>query len=270
MIVFPMEDTEEKKTLNYYLIFAGVLVLIVLGYLYFQIFGQSPIPQEFFAKYNQQDTTAKKVLQSTLYDYGAISKAISAKDNAGAANFAKADLIQSLKNQDDIEDVQKTTTEMKLLLSQITDSTLREKVTHLFDQLDERNNRTHTLITSQTNTFTVLRDHFASQSVGVKGPEIPQNIDAVIQSSISEIQSINALQTTIDSAYQEIVKLAGVDTTVSQTADSIRMSLSATPVKDPTITDYPTPTPQPTEAPTATPQASASATPSPVASSSAQ
>jgi hypothetical protein len=193
---------------------------------------------------------------------------MSAKDASAAASFAKADLVQSLKNQDDMDDVQKTTTEMKLLLSQVTDATLREKITHLFDQLDERNKRMHAVISSQIDTFTVLRDHFGAISVGVKGPDIPQNIDTVIQGSQSEIQSISGLQTTIDNTYQEIVKLAGVDTTVSQTADSIRMSLSATPVKEPSITDFPTPTPTPTPEPTATPTASPSA--SPVASPSAQ
>jgi hypothetical protein len=252
---------EEKKKVNLYLVFVAIVILIFLGVLYFQIFGQPAIPQAFFSSYNQQDITAKKAIQSVIFDYGAIGKAINAKDASGAAAFAKADLVQSLKNQDDMDDVQKTTTEMKLLLSQITDTTLREKVTHLFDQLDERNKRLHGVITSQINTFTVLRDHFGALSVGEKGPDIPQNIDTVIQSSQSEIQSISGLQTTIDSSYQEIIKLAGVDTTVSQTADSIRMSLSATPVKEPNITDFPTPTPTPTVEPTATPTASPSATP---------
>lgn len=266
-----MDDQQpqsEKSKTNLYVVLFAVFVVILFGIGYFHFFGPRAVPDTFFTVYQYQDTAAKKLLPAMVYDYSGISKAINAKDNAGAAEAAKKMLVQALKNQAASEDIQKKSTEMKLLLSQVTDSAIREKISNLFGQIDDRNKRISGVVTAQTGVFTVLRDHFGAAAAGMKGPDIPQNIDAVIQSSQREIQAISQLQTTIDFSYEEIVKLAGVDTTVSQTADSIRMSLSATPEVDPSITDYPTPTPTPSLAPTAVPTASPSA--SPEASSSAQ
>ncbi|HVT62560.1 MAG TPA: hypothetical protein VHD33_03640 [Legionellaceae bacterium] len=265
----PTKEQAGSKT-NLYVIFAAVLVVIVIGVGYYHFFGPSAVPDEFFSVYAYQDNEAKKTQQSMLFDYSAISKAIAAKDDAAAASAAKDDLIQSLKNQATMEDIQKKETDMKLMLSQVNDSTLRDKITNLIGQLDNRNNQMQTVISAQTNTFTVLRDHFGAAAVGSKGPDIPQNIDTVIQTSQATLQSIAQLQTTIDFDYDEIVKLAGVDTTVSQTADTIRMNLSATPQKDPTITDFPTPSPTPSLAPTPTETATPSATTTPEASASAE
>lgn len=204
----------------------------------------------------------KQMLPNMQFAYEPLSQEIQAKNASATATIAKQDLIQSLKNKKSMEPIHTKTGELKLLLASVTDTTLKEKTIKLFELVDQRNKKMQAVIEAQTNIFTVLRNHFGAIAVGKKANALPQNIDSVIQASQLEVQSLLQLQTTIDVAYDEIVKLAGVDTSVSQTADAIRMSLSATPEVQPTITDFPTPTITPTVELTATPTASGSATPS--------
>ena len=251
----------DKNQTNLYLMFALVLVLILGGLAYLFFFTKSPIPNAFFTKYQQQDTTAKTILSAIVYDYPALSKAIQSQDATGAAALAKQDLVQSLKNQTSLSAVRKKTAELKVVSGQITDNTLRDKVIKLMTLLDERNTKLSTVLGIQTNIFTVLRDNYGAFSVGEKANGVPQNIDSVIQGSQAQMQEVKNLQTTIDVGYDEIIKLAGVDPSVFQTVDLIKTNLSATPEKEPSITDFPTPTAKPTLAPTSTPipEASSSA-----------
>jgi len=248
-----MEQNREKKPINLYLIFAAIIIIILLILGYFTLIRPSTIPQAFFSKYQQQDILVKSTLPKMQFDYGTLSQQIQAQNASAAATVAKEDLVQSLRNKENTAAIQKKTGELKILLSSVYDTTLREKIIKLFELLDQRNKKMQTVIETQTNIFTALRNHFGALAVGEKGSGIPQNIDSVIASSQREIQSLLQLQTTIDVAYDEIVKLAGADTGVSQTADSIRMSLSATPEIQPQITDFPTPSPAPTIAPTEIP-----------------
>lgn len=240
----------DKKSLNLYLIFSAVVVIILLVIGYFTLLAPSSLSRTFFSKYHEQDEVVKQTLPKMQFDYGLLSEQIQAQNASAAATTTKEYLIQSLKNKENTGTIQKKTSELKILLASVTDVILKEKIIKLFELLNQRNKKMQTIIESQTNIFTALRNHFGSLAVGNKGVGIPQNIDSVIQASQTEIQTILQLQTTIDVAYEEIVKLAGVDTTVSQTADSIRMSLSATPEVPVTITDFPTPSPAPTIAPT--------------------
>lgn len=257
-----------KKPLNMYLIFAVFIVLILLGIGYFTLLASSPIPTGFFSKYREQNTLSGQTLATTRFDYGPLSQQIQAKNASEAANISKQNLVQSLKNQQNMLVINKKTADLKTVLSSISDSTLREKTVKLFSLLDQRNKRLQSVIDTQVTIFTMLRNHFGALAVGEKGPDMPQNIDTVISASQTEIISVIQLQTTIDVSFDEIVKLSGVDTSISQTTDSIRMSLSVTPQKQPLITDFPTPTPAPTieptatTAPDATPSAEETATPS--------
>lgn len=256
-----MEETAqiEKKQTNLYLFFAAavVIILALLGYFYF--FAPSPIPQSFFLAYKQQDAIARRVLTGVVFDYASLSKVIQSQDASAAAVLAKGNLVQSLKNESSIDTVEKKTTALKLLLVHITDNTLRGKTIELFTKLDERNKRLHAVSASQTDIFTALRNRFGALAVGGKAPEMAQNIDIVISATQTEIQAISQLQISIDVLYEEIVKLSGVDTSVSETVDLIKLNLSATPEMEPNITDFPTPTASPTLLPTEVP-ASDSAT----------
>lgn len=240
------------KQTNLYLLFAAlvVLILLVLGYFFF--IAKSPVPSEFFTLYQEQDSLTKKAESGIVFDYALLSKAIQTKDATNAATLAKQNLIQSLKNQESSTQIQKKTASLKIISGQVNDNTIREKIIKLIAQMDQRNTKLAAVIRTQTNIMTVLSNHFGALSVGMKETQMPQNIDAVIQASQSEVQAITNLQMSIDVAYAEIIKLSGVDPTISQTADSIRMSLSATPEKQPTLTDFPTPTPAPTLPPTPT------------------
>lgn len=251
--LYLMEENAQKKPLNLYLIFAAIIMIILLILGYFNLGRPSAIPQAFFSKYQQQDILVKSTLPKMQFDYGTLSQQIQAQNASAAATVTKEDLVQSLRNKENTVAILRKTGELKILLSSVYDTTLREKIIKLFELLDQRNKKMQTVVETQTNIFTALRNHFGAIAVGEKGSGIPQNIDSVIQASQREMQSLLQLQTTIDVAYAEIVKLAGVDTTVSQTADSIRMSLSATPEIQPQITDFPTPSPAPTSAPTEIP-----------------
>lgn len=261
-----MEDsTQKQKAPNLYLLFAAVVVIILLVIGYFTFFRSSPISQAFFSKYQQQDMIVKQTLPKIQYDYTGISQQIQAQNASEAARLVKDNLVQSLQNKKSSEDIIKKTGELKVLLTTVTDAALKEKILTLFTQLDERNKRMKTVIETQTNVFTVLRNHFGALSVGQKNQSMPQNIDSVIQATSEEVRAIVQLQTSIDVAFEDIVKLAGIDPNTFTTADAIKMSLSATPEQKPTITDFPTPTITPTLAvtptgsPSATPQASPSA-----------
>ena len=251
-----------KNTTNLYLLFAGGVVIILLVIGYFAFFAKSAVPVAFFSLYQQEDTVGRQTIGKMQFNYSLIGQQIQAKNASEAARLAKEGLVQSLKNKDSVATVTKKTGQLKVLLSSVTDTTLREKVIKLFGLLDERNKRMATLIDTHITIFTTLRNQFGALSVGEKGQAMPQNIDTVIGATQKEVQAIGALQTTIDVAYQEIVQLAGVsdDINVSQTTNSIRMSLSATPEKQITITDFPTPTPTPTLAVSPTSEGSSSAT----------
>ncbi|MBP9719400.1 MAG: hypothetical protein KBD46_02940 [Candidatus Levybacteria bacterium] len=260
-----MEEAIPKKQNHLYLIFAAVIVIILLVIGYFSLVAPSSLPKSFFSKYQEQDILIKQTLPAMQFDLAILSQQIQAKNASEAARLVKNDLIQSLKNRENSKVISKKMSELKILLASVNDTALREKIIKLFGLMDERNRRLQALIDTQTNVFTVLRNHFGALAVGKKADTMPQNIDSVIGASQIERQSLSQLQTSIDVAFEEIIKLSGVDTSTSQTADAIRMSLSTTPAKDPQITDFPTATPAPTLEPTeipASPSATETATPS--------
>jgi hypothetical protein len=257
-----MEQTAAtKNTTNLYLLFAGLVVIILLIVGYFTFFAKSAIPQAFFLQYQQQDIIAKDVQGTMQFNYGLISQQIQEKNASQAAVLAKQGLVQSLQNKKKAEIMNKKSTNLKVLLASISDTTLREKVIKLFSLLDERNKRILAIIDTQISIFTSLRNHFGAVAVGEKGRDIPQNIDTVIQATQKEIQSVLQMQTNIDISYAEIVKLGGNQENISllEKTNLLKMSLSPTLGQQITITDFPTPTLAPTVV--ATPTSSPSATP---------
>jgi hypothetical protein len=255
------QSATQKNGTNLYLLFAGIVSIILLIVGYFTFFAKSAIPQTFFLQYQKQHILATEVQSTMQFNYGLIGEQIQAKNASEAATLAKQGLVQSLQNKKKAEAVNERSDQLKVLLASISDTTLREKVIKLFSLLDDRNKRIVTLIDTQISIFTSLRNHFGAVSVGGKGSDIPQNIDAVIQATQKEIQAIVQLQTNIDIAYEEIVQLAGnkEDISVLEKTNLLKMSLSPTLGEQITITDFPTPTPAPTIA--ATPTSSASAIP---------
>jgi len=256
----------EKKKFNLYIIFAGCILLFIVLFGYFTIFKSHAIPGVFFTLYREQDSIVSETIRNMQFDYGKLGQQIQAQNASEAANISKEGLLMALKNKEKEIVISTKTTELKLLLPSVSDSTIREKLLKLFGLLDERNQKMKTVIETQIRIMTTIRNEYAAVSVGEKGKGMPQNIDTVIAGSQKELQSIIQLQTTIGVAYEEIVSLSGGQQNIP-TADAIRMSLSATPIQnEPFITDFPTPTPAPTMAPTEIP-ASPSAT---IASPSAQ
>ncbi len=274
----PILSNQEKKLIkpknSLFVLVTGLTVGLVLLIGYFKFFSGSSLPQNFIVAYQVVDSTTKAILGSYNFNFSQLSSYGKNHDVEGALKLIADGLSQNIQNSQRMGKLVKETVALKSQQIDSSNQALSDKAAKLYSLIDQRNAHISSYLSNQEKVLTALKKFYEAG----EGAKLEIDIDQLLTLMQQDFGSINELNFQIDATYQDLLKIAGVNTDEQQANGAfIQLQLRTTPEIKPTV-QYSVPTIPPTptiavEAPTATPAATSIPTPvltlSPAATSSA-
>lgn len=245
------------------LIVAVIIVGIILVIAWFKFFSSSAVSPEFINQYQMIDATTKEIVGSYGFNFAQLSSYAQSHDVDHALPLIADGLSQNIQNTTRMTRLRSQTIALKSKRFDTSNQDLGDKISKLYNLLDQRNSHIDSYLSNQTKVLTSLKAFYESAGAG----KITINIDQLLSSMQEDINTINGLNFQIDATYQDIIKIAGISDNQQTNGALIQSQLQSTPEVKPTVqysipTAIPTPTivVEPTASPSATPTVAASPT----------